>query len=69
MTKPFSPRESVARVEAVLRRTPTADAAPLRYADLYNTERAQVALGRVPPGTFLRRAPTPGPPSDFKLCA
>lgn len=34
VTKPFSPRELVARVEAVLRRAPPAEAPPLRYADL-----------------------------------
>ncbi len=34
VTKPFSPRELVARVEAVLRRTPPSEAQPLRYADL-----------------------------------
>jgi two-component system, OmpR family, alkaline phosphatase synthesis response regulator PhoP len=34
VTKPFSPRELVARVEAVLRRAPPLDPQPLRYADL-----------------------------------
>ncbi len=34
VTKPFSPRELVARVEAVLRRTPPSETPPLRYADL-----------------------------------
>jgi putative transposase len=35
----------------------------------YNTERAHDALGRVPPSTFLPRAPNPVPVSDFKRCA
>ncbi len=34
VTKPFSPRELVARVDAVLRRSPPSETAPLRYADL-----------------------------------
>jgi DNA-binding response OmpR family regulator len=34
VTKPFSPRELVARVEAVLRRSPPSDPLPLCYADL-----------------------------------
>ncbi|WP_353265749.1 response regulator transcription factor [Gemmatimonas sp.] len=34
VTKPFSPRELVARVEAVLRRSPPVESAPVRYADL-----------------------------------
>jgi putative transposase len=35
----------------------------------YNTTRCHDALGRVPPLTFLPRALTPVPTSDFKLCA
>jgi DNA-binding response OmpR family regulator len=34
VTKPFSPRELVARVEAVLRRSPPSEGQPRRYADL-----------------------------------
>jgi DNA-binding response OmpR family regulator len=34
VSKPFSPRELVARVDAVLRRAPPSDPQPLRYADL-----------------------------------
>jgi DNA-binding response OmpR family regulator len=34
VTKPFSPRELVARVDAVLRRVPPVDTPPIRYADL-----------------------------------
>jgi DNA-binding response OmpR family regulator len=47
VTKPFSPRELVARVEAVLRRTPPGDGVPVRYADLSLDEsrRAVVLAG------------------------
>jgi DNA-binding response OmpR family regulator len=49
VTKPFSPRELMARVEAVLRRAPAADAPPLRYADLVlDHARRDVRVGDVP---------------------
>lgn len=35
----------------------------------YTTERAHDALGRVPPCTFLPRAPNPVPLSTYALCA
>ncbi|MFY7920962.1 MAG: response regulator transcription factor [Gemmatimonas sp.] len=49
VTKPFSPRELVARVEAVLRRSPPSDVAPLRYADLaLDHARRDLRVGDVP---------------------
>ena len=49
VTKPFSPRELVARVEAVLRRSPPVESRPLRYADLLlDHARRDVRVAGVP---------------------
>jgi two-component system, OmpR family, alkaline phosphatase synthesis response regulator PhoP len=44
VTKPFSPRELMARVEAVLRRSPPGGAPALRYADLVIDHERHLAL-------------------------
>jgi two-component system alkaline phosphatase synthesis response regulator PhoP len=49
VTKPFSPRELVARVEAVLRRSPPSDPPLLRYADLtLDHARREIRLAETP---------------------
>src|SRR5213079_629263 len=50
LTKPFSPRELVARVEAVLRRAPANDAAPCIVAGglTINPVRCEVTVGESP---------------------
>lgn len=59
LTKPFSPRELVARVKAILRRTncegPTDKSKPLRFGDVtIDTERHEVRCG----GTVVHLTPT-----------